>query len=457
VETLASREPRAMREVLELAGTRQLTTLLGNEGWIEDANGQVRAATGDELVSLVFAHHLFFHRYLEGASREFDLERRGTERTFVFRPHPQGLERTLVIGDDSLPWELRQWNHGVEVVTTFGDWRSIEGVLFPHRAVQRTGDPRFDITITTTKIELFPALAEGAISRPAPRIAEDFRFVDTERAANIPFEALGNLVLVKLEVNGVHDAVFLLDTGAGATVVSEALVRRAGLPTRGRLEGRGAGGSAPAAYVEIERLALPGVELEHQTLVALSLETISEMLDRPIEGILGYDFLSRFAVEIDYPQDLLGIHPAGAYVPPEAAVRLPLRVESNVPRVEAVLEEETRGSFLFDTGNNHGLLLHAPFVRERGLHERDGQPSSLAGIAGTESVSAIPIRSLKLGSLEYHDLTALVSTAEQGVSAIGEAIGNIGGALFQDETIAIDYSEGALWIVPATSPSASPR
>jgi hypothetical protein len=184
---------------------------------------------------------------------------------------------------------------------------------------------------------------------------------------------------------------------------------------------------------------------------------VAAALGRDVDGVLGYDFLSRFAVRLDYPAARLGLWPSGAYPADPRAVRVPLRIESNVPRVDGVLNGTHRGSFLVDTGNSSPLLLHSPFVREHGLEGDGGGTVQVSGVGGREPMESVPVDSLRIGDRVFREVTALLARAESGAVALHGPIGNVGGALFADCVLAFDYSAASLWIAPATAASASPR
>lgn len=461
VETLGRREPRALLEVLDLAGVRRAVTVLDDRVWITDANGAVREATGEERVDALVAHSLLFHGYLAGSGNGLAVMP-GPESSVELRAAGDGdaPARTLTFvaaGDPArlLPASFRQRQHGVEVVTTFGDWRETQGIRFPYVARQSTGDPRFDLTLRTAAVDVLDDLPEGAIAPPV-EAARDFEITDPDSATAIAGELAGSLLLVTAEADGVRGA-FLVDTGAGATVLDAAFAEELGLAGRGRMEARGAGGSEAAFFVDLETLRLPGVVVRGQTVVALPLEGVAAALGRPLAGILGYDFLSRFAVEIDWPAARLALRPPGAYRPPAGAVHVPLRIEAAVPRVEGSVEGH-RGSFLVDTGNGRGLLLHTPFVRARGFDGRPSRPAAdVTGVGGRTPLRSITVATLALGDAEFRDVTAHWSEENDGIVAIHESIGNVGAALFRDGVLAFDYSEESLWVRSPSAVSASAR
>jgi predicted aspartyl protease len=340
------------------------------------------------------------------------------------------------------------------VVTSFDDWRVVEGMRFPFVARQSTGDARFDVVTRTESLTLPTSLPDAILERPAPRGISDVTWIDRGLARDLPLRSIGPLLGLDVSVNGGTPGPFLVDTGAGATVIAAETARRLGLSHRGVVEARGAGGSAAAAYVDVGTLALPGVEIRGQTLVALPLEEMSAALGTSIGGILGWDFLSRFAVEIDRVKQRVALFEA-EYAPPPGAVRIDLRLEANVPRIEGVIEGQT-GSFLLDTGNAVPLLLHTDFAERHGFLERATESSfSMAGVGGTTAMREVRVNSLRLGPLEFRDVAAVLAPDGEGVVALQESLGNVGASLFAGRVLALDYGAGALWVGPAAGSAAA--
>ncbi|HMB69466.1 MAG TPA: aspartyl protease family protein, partial [bacterium] len=148
---------------------------------------------------------------------------------------------------------------------------------------------------------------------------------------------------------------------------------------------------------------------------------------------------------------------SGGFTPDPGAVRVPLRIETNVPRVDGVLDGEHRGSFLLDTGNSTALLLHSPFVKKHELRGDGGDRFQVSGVGGADLMEQAVVDSLRIGGRLFREVPALLARAETGAVALHGAIGNLGSALFGDEVVAFDYGEGALWIAAATADSASSR
>ena len=463
VTSRATRTPPALQETTELDGTRQVVTWISGAAWLEDPNGAVREASGDELASCELSHALWFQTWLDGDVEGFDVrfdDSAPGAPVVHLRPSAGGPERRLVLGPTRdgavLPVRFERSESGTPVTTTFEDWRIVDGVRFPFVSEQRTGDSRFDVTGRTTSLRLLDALPDGNITAPAVRSPGDGRITDPARARDIPLERPGGIFLVRVEVNGTPDLAFLLDTGAGATVIASEWAAAHGLESRGVLEARGAAGSESAAYVRVQRLRLPGVELSDQMLVTVPLASLGVALGTPVDGILGWDFLSRFAVEIDEPRNRLAVSPSGAYTPRDGMARLPMRIELNVPRIEGVLDGNHPGSFLLDTGNATEVLLHSSFAAAHGYLDRATDASvTLSGIGGDARIRQVDIASLSLGEVRFANLAAVLAPSGSGVISLEEAIGNLGAKLLTGRVLGLDYGAGAAWLSATGAPAAA--
>jgi predicted aspartyl protease len=462
-ETRGRRAPRRLRESLSIGGVTQAVTVIGDRAWREDANAAVRLATGDERSSFLLSHLLLFHGWIGGEADGFAIELGATE--VEVRPAAGGPARTIeleeVPGEDGvsrlLPVRLRERQQGADLVTTFSDWRVVDGVRFPFRSVQRTDDPRFDLGLRVVSLEVLEEPPSDAWEVPRPGRPDDASLVDPARAASIPLRFAGTIPIVDVVVNGTAPRPFLVDTGAAASVLDRKLVAALGLETRGGLEARGAGGSAEAAYVRVATLALPGVELRDQILLTVPLGALAAVVGTEIGGILGWDFLSRFAVEIDWSGARLALARPGEYVPPPGAIRVPVRVEMNVPLVEVRADDLPPADFLVDTGNAATVFVHSPWARRHGFGSDDAAGREAWGLGGSETLREATLARIAVGEAAWTDVPVLVGTADRGIAALDEAAGNLGSGLFAGGRIALDYSAGSLWITPAQAASASER
>jgi len=181
----------------------------------------------------------------------------------------------------------------------------------------------------------------------------------------IPFQFANNLILVPTRINGSEPALFILDTGASASVISLTLAQRLGLKLEGETDVSTSGGSIGGSTVKHAQVSLPGQELGVLSLLAIPLAGLEAGLGRAVGGILGAELFYRFVVEIDYGTRTIQLHDPAGYVYAGPAKPLPITFEDHTPFVRAVVVGSdgngVEGSLLIDTGANGSLTLKQPF------------------------------------------------------------------------------------------------
>jgi hypothetical protein len=110
------------------------------------------------------------------------------------------------------------------------------------------------------------------------------------------------LILLDTMVNGKGPYRFVLDTGAGLTIISPRLAKILKVKRDEKQKGVGAGGSVEVHFGTLKSLAVGGTQLEGLKVGIMELTGISKAIETDIEGIVGYNFLKRFRVSIDYPR-----------------------------------------------------------------------------------------------------------------------------------------------------------
>ena len=128
-----------------------------------------------------------------------------------------------------------------------------------------------------------------------------------EPLGTVPLQLSAGHILITVAVNDA-DAVFIMDTGAERTLMSEAAVHRLGLERDGWVASTtlGIGGYEERPNALPHSLRLGGITLRRRTLtgdtsVMVGPLPVNQIEDRPIAGLLGRDFLSPFDLDLDLP------------------------------------------------------------------------------------------------------------------------------------------------------------
>jgi predicted aspartyl protease len=157
---------------------------------------------------------------------------------------------------------------------------------------------------------------------PASRaVAADARpAVPTRFASSRPGE-----IVVPVTVGAKGPFRFLLDTGSTHTAVTERLANAVDAVPVARTVMRAAAGSIQCLVVALPTVIVDGASADGLTATVLpqaaAAAALGRVLDRGVDGVLGQDFLSRFAFTIDYRRSLILWHDAD-YVAPGTRLAL---------------------------------------------------------------------------------------------------------------------------------------
>ncbi len=125
----------------------------------------------------------------------------------------------------------------------------------------------------------------------------------------IPFEYVNDshLIGTPVHINGKGPYPFVLDTGAGSTVVTPEFAKKLGLDVQVIEQGfaRGLGGDMQLSLASIDSLSVGASEITKEQVAVIDMNQVSPKGKLIENGIIGYNFLRNFETVIDYPAQRL--------------------------------------------------------------------------------------------------------------------------------------------------------
>src|SRR5262249_51540221 len=174
---------------------------------------------------------------------------------------------------------------------------------------------------------------------------------------------------VRAPLNGEPPVEFILDTGASLSLLDENYAYEIGLKPEGEASVEGIAASGSVRFARVNSIALAGPDQAQAALkdfrVALTdlAENSQIVLWRKPMGILGADFLSRFAVELNYDTQVVTLPDPAQFPPSPAAVPIPFELNGGCPIVDMTVDDGCSGKFLVDVGNSFHFVVHGSMVR----------------------------------------------------------------------------------------------
>ncbi|RJR31939.1 MAG: PDZ domain-containing protein [Candidatus Latescibacterota bacterium] len=325
-------------------------------------------------------------------------------------------------------------------VHTYGDYRRVQGVMYPF--LQRTELPALGQRVEIRYAEIVPnARIDPATFVPPASAERSHRFASGRGVADAPFEYRYRHIFVPVRIEGRdEDLLFLVDSGASMTVIDSTVAADLGLASGGVLPGAGAGGAANFRMIRVPGLRLGDIEISEQTAVAFPVAGLLRQFEETeIGGILGYDFLSRFTIRIEYDRRLLTFFEPDSFAPAggETAVDAPLM--RSIFSVPVTLDGARTGSFLLDTGASSSIVQGA-YARETGVSAgRRGLEIALRGAGGEERAELFRFDTLSIGGVAITEPVLAVATGPRGLAAIENVDGLVGNDVLERFTVTLDY------------------
>lgn len=305
-------------------------------------------------------------------------------------------------------------------------------------------------------------LCSSAAGAWAQLAAGPFHFLRaTRQRVRLPFQQQRNFIIIKTKLNGAGPFNFLLDTGAGTSLItSPHLADSLGLRRGEKFRVVGAGGQATSllAYqVDNVHFTMNEIEAPAMSMLVLSEDVLnlSGSVGMPIHGILGPEFFASFVVTVLPQQSMLVLQPPTLFKAPRGTgwTNLPLQIE----RSKAYLTVPVRLAdslqlplkLVLDTGAGHALSLEAGSHPQ--LHLPGPQlPAELGrGLTGVVRGHLGRVAQLQLGRYQLQSvLTSFPDVADVHGRAEVHRNGNLGFELLKRFAFIIDYPHQRLWLRP---------
>ncbi|HEV2046103.1 MAG TPA: retropepsin-like aspartic protease [Chthoniobacterales bacterium] len=266
------------------------------------------------------------------------------------------------------------------------------------------------------------------------------------RSAKVKFRLTGGaqpLILLPVQVNGSGPFEFILDTGAGTSLLSSDLAKQLEMKIVGSNEGQSAGGKVAVSLAKTDSLAVGEATLHDVDVGIVDLAHIGKTIGAKVDGDLGYNFLKQFRLTIDYCNcevrldDPKRVENFGR----SAKTEVPMRLASPAkPLILVDVHANGRGPFQFaiDTGTSTTAIT-PELAKQLGIKSSPIGPVTTGG--AQVDVTAGTLQSFQIGGAKIDNMTVVVADFFAMLSsAIGAKLDGIVGYNFlRNYKVVIDY------------------
>ena len=275
--------------------------------------------------------------------------------------------------------------------------------------------------------------------------------------AEVGFRLAGGdnpLILIPASVADRGPYEFILDTGAGISLLSPRLADEFGLVATGSKQGTGAAGKVTVALASVASLAVGQARRAPMSIaITAEMDRVGAAVGERIDGDIGYDFLKDFRLTVDYRKrivrlaqgavDVVGLARAGHS---EVAFRLAAPTKPLV-MIPAFVNGRGPCAFVLDTGAS-ATVLSPSLADSLGVGRAERVP--MTGAGGMLQATVGRVTSLGVGAAVLDDVAVVISDL---VEHIGQAVGTkvdgvLGYNFLRRFRVTIDYPNSVLWLDP---------
>jgi Aspartyl protease/PDZ domain len=430
----------------------------GTQAWTTDTTKEVRIETSREAIAQAIQDtyrggYGFFFRERFPSTREYVGTRQADSASYeAVKITPQGAEPFEVWFDPATHLIAREVQLTGPQPHTFilSDLSRVDGLLAPKQIIDRVGnDPKFDIVTEVAQISLVGPQPASRYAPPPPP-PNSAQWPAGKDFVSVPFRLLNNHIYVDASIDGKTPLPFVFDTGA-TDILDVDAAKKLGIAVEGALPGGGFGEKIEAfGFAKVKSVSLGGLTLPDQVFGTISQTAWMSIEGAESSGLLGYEFVKRAVLSIDYAGRTMTFTKQNAFRPPQGAVAIPFTFNSHIPMVAGTLDGFA-GEFEIDTGSRGTLTVMAPFAAAHGLIDRYHASRSATvgyGIGGPSKALLARAGKLSIGAVTIEAPVTEIVIDKGGAAEAARTAGNVGGDLLKRFTLTLDYAHHMLWLQP---------
>ncbi len=273
--------------------------------------------------------------------------------------------------------------------------------------------------------------------------------------AEIPFQLHGSLIIMEVSVDESTPLNFIFDTGAGGTIINANTAAGLGIVGDETVSRQGGTGMAPVELSTEHIVEVGDLRFQSVTLGIADVDHVEKRMGTPIDGVIGWEILSQYAVRIDYDTMLIEIYDNNKFEYDLGLSSCPIEVRGTVIFTNVTVAFESGNTFtgnvIVDTGSGNTFSFNTPFTQENELlaemetyYERETQSLSTE----TAHIYTTMLAELNIGEYEFFTLPVNMAIAEAGALSWSGPMGILGNGVLKHFNVFIDVQQEMMSLEP---------
>lgn len=263
----------------------------------------------------------------------------------------------------------------------------------------------------------------------------------------------GGIITLKAKLSQFPDSLnFILDTGSGGISLDSSTaadIKLKTVPSDRTI--RGIAGSMLVRFAYNQTLRLPGLTVDSLNFHINDYDILTSAYGEKIDGIIGYSFLSRYIVKVDYDSSKIHVFTKGSIKYPRGGFMLKPQLQF-IPILTLQVKDarELSARYYFDTGAGMCFLMSSDFVNDSAVigKRRKWYATQAEGLGGKAPMKQGVVKQLKLGPYKFRNVPTYIFDDEYNVTQYPSVGGLIGNDLLRRFNLIINYDRPEIHMMP---------
>lgn len=269
-----------------------------------------------------------------------------------------------------------------------------------------------------------------------------------------PFKQFsGGVMVIQARFGNIPDTLnFILDTGSGGISLDSATCAEFNIQLKASdTTITGIGGVRKVSFAFDKTLRLPGLDVEHLNFHVNDYEILSSVYGEKVDGIIGYSFLSRYIVKIDFDSNFIKVYSPGKIsYPREGTLLHPAFTNLPIQWLTVRDKRKLGFNFYFDTGAGLCLLLSEKFAKDSSilLSRRKPVVTQAEGLLGKLQMRLTLVREVRIGPYRFRQVPTYLYKDDYNVTSYPFTGGLLGNDLLRRFNMVINYPNREIHLTP---------
>lgn len=271
----------------------------------------------------------------------------------------------------------------------------------------------------------------------------------------VPMRVLsGGVIILTAVVNDYPDSLnFILDTGSGGISLDSMTCLELKIPlTPSDRTVRGIGGIRNVKFLNNASFKVSGLQVDSLNFHVNDYDILTSVYGIKIDGIVGYSFLNRYIVRLDYDKEQMEVYTKGRYKYKKGGTILrPFLGTIPIQTIKFRDDHSAVNKFYFDTGAGLCLLLSKNYATDSAVMDKRKPPpvvTQAEGLGGKMKMELTTVKEVNLGPYKFKKVPTFVFDDIYNVTSYPFLGGLIGNDILRRFNVTLNYGKREIHIIP---------